>query len=439
MWEAVQIYLVTPSICRVFGFRCLEFHPASYATISTAMHLKHLSLTNFRNFIRLETDFAAGSTILVGGNGQGKTSLLEAIHYLTGAASFHTASDRHLINFLALEEPMPFARLVAEIESQERIQRIEIRIVIESNSESSEGRVRKEVLVNGLKRRMRELASSFTAVLFLPQDLKIIEGTPGNRRRFLDSTLAQADSTYAVALSEYQKVLTQRNALLKKSREDRTPLDQLTFWDEQLCDFAASLIHGRALALRELDQLAAPLHSKLTRNKETLRLDYQPSFDPAPQPDGQLGLPIDTVLDRTGISREEIRKGMLETLMSNRGEELARGVTLQGPHRDDFRPRSNGIDLRLYGSRGQNRTAMLAMKLAEIEWLKQRTGDWPILLLDEVLAELDLERREDLLSHISSVTQSILTTADLSMFTEPFQNQATIWQIDAGTIAPRSE
>lgn len=403
------------------------------------MHLKHVSLTNFRNFIRLETDFGAGSTILVGANAQGKTSLLEAIHYLTGAASFHTASDRHLINFLALEEPMPFARLVAEVESQERIQRIEIRIIIESNSHSSEGRVRKEVLVNGIKRRMRELASSFTAVLFLPQDLKIIEGTPGNRRRFLDSSLAQADSTYAATLSEYQKVLTQRNALLKKSQEGRSPLDQLAFWDDRLCDLAASLIHGRALALRELDQLAAPLHLELTRNNEVLQLDYQPSYDPASQPEGQLGLPIDAALDRTGISREEIRSGMLEALKRNRSDEIARGVTLQGPHRDDFRPRSNGIDLRLYGSRGQNRTAMLAMKLAEIEWLKQRTGDWPILLLDEVLAELDIERREDLLSRISSVTQSILTTADISMFTEPFQQYATIWKIDAGTISPRSE
>ncbi|MGB2894863.1 MAG: DNA replication/repair protein RecF [Anaerolineales bacterium] len=402
------------------------------------MHLKRVSLTNFRNFIRLETDFPAGSTILVGANGQGKTSLLEAIYYLTGAASFHTASDRHLINFLALEESMPFARLVAEVESQERIQRIEIRILIESNSHSREGRVRKEVLVNGVKRRMRELASSFNAVLFLPQDMKIIEGAPGDRRHFLNSSIAQADSTYAAALSEYQKVLTQRNALLKKSQEGRGLLGQLTFWDEQLCDLAASLIRGRALALRELDQLAAPIHLELTRKKETLQLDYQPSYDPAPQPDGQLGLPIDAVLDHTGISREEIRKGMLETLERNRGDELARGLTIQGPHRDDFRPRSNGIDLRLYGSRGQNRTAMLAMKLAEIEWLKQRTGEWPILLLDEVLAELDIDHREDILSHISSATQSILTAADLSMFTKPFQQHATIWQIDAGTIAPRS-
>ena len=402
------------------------------------MHLKRVSLTNFRNFIRLETDFPAGSTILVGANGQGKTSLLEAIYYLTGASLFHTASDRHLINFLALEESMPFARLVAEVESQERIQRIEIRIVIENNSHSRDGRVRKEVLVNGVKRRMRELASSFNAVLFLPQDMEIIEGAPGNRRRFLNSSLAQADPIYAAALSEFQKVLTQRNALLKKSQEGRSPLDQLTFWDEQLCDLAASLIRGRALALRELDQLAAPLYLNLTRKKETLQLDYQPSYDPAPQPDGQLGLPIDAVLDRTGISREDIREGMLETLKRNRRDELARGLTLQGPHRDDFRPRSNGIDLRLYGSRGQNRTAMLAMKLAEIEWLKQRTGDWPILLLDEVLAELDIDRREDVLSHISSATQSILTAADLSMFTAPFQQHATIWQIDAGTIAPRS-
>lgn len=401
------------------------------------MQLKHISLTNFRNFIRLETAFPAGSTILVGANGQGKTSLLEAIFYLTGAASFHTASDRHLINFLAHEEPMPFARLVAEVESQERIQRIEIRIVIERNSHSGEGRVRKEVLVNGIKRRMSELASSFNAVLFLPRDMQIIEGAPGNRRRFLDSSLAQADSTYAAALSEYQKVLAQRNALLKKSQEGRSSLDQLSFWDEQLSDFAALLIRGRALALRELDQLAAPLYLELTRKKETLRLDYQPSYDPSQQPDGQLGLPIEAGLDLTGISREEIRKGMLEALERYRNDEIARGVTLHGPHRDDFCPRSNGIDLRLYGSRGQNRTAMLAMKLAEIEWLKQRSGDWPILLLDEVLAELDIDRREDMLSHISSVTQSILTAADLSMFTEPFQQHATIWQIDGGTIAPR--
>lgn len=415
--------------------RSRAFHPLSYATISKAMQLKHISLTNFRNFIRLETNFPVGSTILVGANGQGKTSLLEALFYLTGAASFHTASDRHIINFLALEETKPFARLVAEVESQERIQRIEIRIILERNSQSHEGRVRKEVLVNGVKRRMRELASAFNAVLFLPQDMKIIENAPGNRRRYLDTSLAQADPTYAAALSEYQKVLTQRNALLKKSQESRNPQEQLTFWDEQLCALAATIIRSRALALRELDQLAAPLHLELTRNKERLQLDYQPSYDPITRAEGQLDLPIDAVLDRTGISREEIRKGMLEALARNRRDELARGVTLQGPHRDDFRPRSNGIDLRLYGSRGQNRTAMLAMKLAEIEWLKERTGDWPILLLDEVLAELDIERREDVLSYVASMNQSILTAADLAMFTSPFREQATIWRIEAGTIA----
>lgn len=397
------------------------------------MFLKHLSLTNFRNFARLELELPGGPTILVGANAQGKTSLLEAIYYLTGATTAHASSDRQLISFLAQEQPQPYARLLAEVEAHGRIQRIEIRLTLEKNG--ADRRPRKEILINGLSRRMRDLAGTFNAVIFLPQDMDIIEGSPGNRRRYLDSTLIQADPTYAATLSDYGKVLSQRNALLKTLQERRSPNDQLAFWDEQLCDLGATLIRARALALHELARTAAPLQEKLTRHKEDLQLRYVPSYDPIAPQDGQMGLPIESPVDHTTIGREEIRAGMLEALQALREDEILRGITTMGPHRDDFSLLSKGIDLRAYGSRGQNRTAMLALKLAEIDWLQERTGEMPILLLDEVLAELDAERRQDLLTRIEPARQAVLTAADLSMFTETFQHAATVMQVHAGQVS----
>lgn len=337
---------------------------------------------------------------------------------------------------MAQEQSQPFARLVAEVEAQDRIQRIEIRLTLENHG--GDRRSHKEILVNGLRRRMRELAGTFNAVIFLPQDMEIVEGSPGNRRRYLDSTLIQGDSTYAVVLSDYNKVLSQRNALLKGLPDRGNSNHQLDFWNDQLCDLGATLIRARALALHELARIAAPIQTQLTRGKEDLQLRYFPSYDPLASPEGQMGLPIDSPLDRTTVGREEIRAGMLAALELKRDEELARGVTVLGPHRDDFGLLSKGIDLRLYGSRGQNRTAVLALKIAEIDWLRDRTGEMPILLLDEVLAELDAERREDLLERVQHAHQAILSAADLSMFSDAFRSTATIWQVDAGRIQHQS-
>jgi DNA replication and repair protein RecF len=401
------------------------------------MRLTNLSLTNYRNFIRLETSFPPGPTLLVGANAQGKTSLLEAINYLTSASSPHTSSDRQLINFLAWEESIPFARLVAEVERADRLHKIEIRLLLEENSIEGDRRLRKEILINGVKRRVSDLAGVFNAVMFLPQDLRVIEGSPGDRRRFLDAALTQADVVYARTLREYGHVLSQRNALLKRLQERDSDNGQLRFWDEQLCELGAALIRARALALSELDDLTGPIHLALTRAVEALRLDYRPSYDPATEPKGQLGLPMETAVDHTSIPRETIRAGMLKALQRTRADEIARGMTLLGPHRDDFNFRADGIDLSVYGSRGQNRTAMLAVQLATVEWLKDRTGETPVLLLDEVLAELDPIRREDLLQRVQTSQQAILTASDLAMFNEAFCNSATIWYVSAGTLSPK--
>jgi DNA replication and repair protein RecF len=271
--------------------------------------------------------------------------------------------------------------------------------------------------------------------MFLPQDMYVIEGPPSERRRTLNDALSQADPTYADALSEYRKVLPQRNALLKQLQERNGDPDELSFWDEQLCEYAASLVRARALALSELENLAEPIHQDLTRGVETLRLKYLPSYHPALSPEGQIDLPMETAVDLTSIGRDAIRSGLSTTLERTRQDEIARGMTLIGPHRDDFGFLANGIDLRLYGSRGQNRTAMLSLKLAQVDWLQQRTREIPVLLLDEVLSELDTERREDLLTRVDAAQQAILTAADLGMFHEDFCKKATTWQIVGGTVS----
>jgi DNA replication and repair protein RecF len=400
------------------------------------MLLQHLSLTNVRNFVRLEADVPAGPTLIVGANAQGKTSLLEAVYYLARAASPHAHSDRQLINFLALQEATPFARLVAEYRRADRLQRVEIRLVLEPGLNGSEARLHREVLLNGVKRRVSDLAGGLHAVLFLPQDLRVLEGPPSERRQQLDSTLAQADAVYAEALSEYGKVLAQRNALLKQMDEQGGNGSQLGFWDDELAEQGATLIRARSLALAEHDRLASPIHADLTRGREALHLEYLPSYDPLPPAPAQLGLPLQPAPDRTVLNRESIRDGLRQALERTRSEDLQRRATSLGPHRDDFRFTANGIDLRAYGSRGQNRTAMLALKLAEIEWLHQRTGEWPILLLDEVLAELDGERRQDLLRRVASLPQALVTSADIEMFEGDFRRVATTWEVVAGTLRP---
>ena len=401
------------------------------------MYLTHLSLTNFRNFVRLESDLQPGATVLFGANAQGKTSLLEAAYYLTSAASPHTSTDRQLINFLAADQPSPFARIVGEVRHNGRLSRIELRIVVEPDGNGGT-RLRKEALVNGVKKRTGDLPGQFNAILFLPQDLGVIEGSPGHRRRHLDDAMIQADSLYTRTLTDYGKVLTQRNALLKQINERTSQIDELAFWDERLAQYGAGVIRARVLAINELELAAAPIHQELTRGRERLRLVYQPSFDPLPSPEGQMDLALDTPVDRSGVSHAEIQARFQDALRALRREEVARGVTTIGPHRDDLRFLVNGIDLHHYGSRGQTRTAMLAVKLAEVDWLRKRTGEWPVLLLDEVLAELDAARRQDVLGRVLQAQQAILTSADLAMFDENFLAQSNVWEVEAGQLSVRS-
>lgn len=396
------------------------------------MRVRHLSLTNFRLYARLESALPAGPLILVGANAQGKTSLLEALFYLATAQSHHAAVDRQLINFLALHEAQPFARIVAEVETQREVLRVEIRLIVDAAG--GEGRLRKEILVNGVKKRLGDLAGRVNVVLFLPQDMAIVEGSPSDRRRYLDLALSQVDATYNFALAEYGKILSQRNALLKQLQDRGGNADQLDFWDERLGEHGGLIMAARIAALAELEAIAALVHRDLTAGADSLRLAYHPAFDPTAAPDGQLGLPLQVPVHQVGLSAPDIQARLRQKLQAARAEEIARGMTLTGPHRDEIRFIAGGVDVGTYGSRGQARTAVLALKLAEMEWMRRRSGEWPILLLDEVLAELDGNRRRDLLGRLNGADQVLLTTTDLNLFPPDFRERAAVWMIQSGAV-----
>ena len=403
------------------------------------MYIKHLSLTNFRNFARLALDVPRRVIVLVGSNAQGKTSLLEAVYFMSAFTSFQTHADRQMVNFLAAREArkqVAVGRLVADYQRGKSDHRLEARLIMEPTGVNGV-RLRKEVLLDGVKKQLSDVIGQFNVVIFVPQMSQILEGGPDERRRYLNLTLSQTIPSYVRAISEYNQALSQRNALLKTLSENGGNSEQLGVWDEAVARLGAQIILWRIQAVQEIERLATRVHHELTRGKEVLRLSYQPAFDPLPQPEGQLGLEMDTPIDRSGLELEDIRVGFVDRLERLRREEIARGMTTIGPHRDELRFLANSIDLGYYGSRGQIRTALLALKLAEVNWMKERTGEWPVILLDEVMAELDLERRADLLSYLGGSEQVLFTTTDLNLFGPDFAKQAEIWDVHDGAVNPR--
>lgn len=398
------------------------------------MHLYRLSLTHFRNFTRLDVELPRRVLLLIGANAQGKTNFLEAVYFLATFSSFQTHIERQLVHFLEARNPLAVARLIGEYQRRDGKHRLEVRLILESSGVNGQ-RLRKEALLDGVKKPLSQVVGHFNAVLFAPHMTQIIEGGPEERRRFLNLTLAQVIPNYATTLSEYVHLLEQRNALLKELQERKGGLSQLDVWDRELAARGAQLIYWRIQALQEIERLAARIHLDLTHQAEVLRLAYRPAYEPLPMPAGQMSLPVQTPIDRSHLQVEQIREGFVEHLRRTRPEEIMRGMTLSGPHRDELRFLVNGIDLGDYGSRGQVRTALLSLKLAEMEWMRTRNGEWPVLLLDEVLSELDAQRREDLLGRLFSYEQAILSATDASDFPSPFRSQATIWEVKMGSIS----
>ena len=398
------------------------------------MHISRISLTNYRNYSRLVVELPPGPILLRGDNANGKTNLLEAICFLSTTRGIHARADQQLVNWLILEqETLPFARVEATVNTQRGPFQLAITVLKEGPN------LRKEIRFNGAKKRALDVIGKVTTVMFLPEDIELVTGAPAIRRRYLDSTLCQIDPDYCLALSRYNKVLTQRNALLKELFKRSGNPDQLIYWDEQLADYGALLITRRHNLVLELDAVARQRHREVSGGRESLRLHYAPSFDlhQRPKPNYQLPLLLEDLAPYATAAppTKEVRDTFLAYLQQAHSEEINRGVTLVGPHRDDLHFLVDGIDMTLYGSRGQQRTAALSTKLAEVVFMKQATGEMPILLLDDVMSELDAHRREAIIAIVDQAGQSLLTTTDWEDYSLDFRGRARRFSVTRGQLS----
>ena len=358
------------------------------------MYVKSLELKNFRNYDSLSISFDQGTNILYGDNAQGKTNILEAI-YLCGTTKSHRGSkDREIIHFNRDE-----SHIRMFISRDDVIHKIDMHL----KKNKAKG-----IAIDGIPiRKASELFGAVNIVFFSPEDLNIIKNGPSERRRFVDSELSQLSRYYLIQLTNYNKVVAQRNKLLKEIRDSESLSSTLDIWDEQMISYGISLIGERIQFIYQLNEILADIHLKLTGGREKIELIYEPN-----------------------VEAEAFKK----QLKKSREKDFQLRASSLGPHRDDVCIKVNGIDIRKYGSQGQQRTAALSMKLSEIYLVKKIIKDTPILLLDDVLSELDSSRQNYLLKSIGDI-QTFITCTGLDGFVENQFHVNKVFQIVEGSIS----
>ena len=365
------------------------------------MKIRSMELRNYRNYESLSLSLDDDINVFLGQNAQGKTNVLEAVYYSALARSHRTSVDGELIRW---EEPQGFLSLVFE--------RMGVENTLEFHFERGK---RRKILYNGLSIRTKDLVGAVNVVLFSPEDLFLIKGAPAGRRRFLDMEISQADPAYFHDLAVYTRVITQRNMLLKKIRERHIDRSMLDVWDEQLAPLAARIVKKRQEAVKLLHGIADRMQRKISGNEEELLLEYE----------------LHGAED--GIVTEELSSWYNQKLKEAQEIDILRGSTSVGPHRDDLAFMVNGMDLRSYGSQGQQRTGVLALKLSELAFFREETGEYPILLLDDVMSELDRGRREKLIDFIREEhIQTLITATDEAYF--PEKEFGRMYHVKAGTV-----
>lgn len=389
------------------------------------MHIEHLSLRNFRNYARLDLSIAPGATLFYGPNAAGKTSILEAVYLLAMSRSPRTHTDRELIYWQAEQSPeIPqTARVSGKFQRQHGPTALDVIIQARGSATdpgSAGGTATKVLRVNQKPVRASELLGFLRVVFFAPTDLELLTGAPSERRRWIDAMLSQLDYPYLHALNAYQKVLLQRNSLLRKWREQgRTPRNyvaELTFWDEQLATHATTIMQRRHDACHALTTLSQPIYHAIAKNTTPLDICYLPNID-------------------VPITSDELPTVILAYITAHHSEDIARGQTTCGPHRDDVSVLDGTVDLGTFGSRGQQRSGVMALKLAEVALMHQRTGELPVLLLDDVLSELDVHRRHQLLACMANPhQQTLLTATGIDDFDAAFLRQAHLVRVDNGHV-----
>lgn len=373
------------------------------------MYLKTLHLRQFRNYQDQRVDFLAPKTILVGNNAQGKSNLLEAVELLATLRSHRMARDRDLVR----EEEL-IGQITATIERQTGL--IDLSLTLRRNG-------RRSVALNSEPlRRQLDFLGGLNAVQFSSLDLELVRGGPEQRRGWLDTLLIQLEPVYAHILQQYNQVLRQRNAFLKRQQQETHPsLDQteLALWNAQLATTGSRVTRRRSRAIERLTPIASSWHASISGSTEILQVKYAPN------------VPL------SQNHPEEVQQAFLEKIEQRAVAEQHQGTTLVGPHRDEIELTINQTPARQYGSQGQQRTLVLALKLAELKLIEEVVGEPPLLLLDDVLAELDPNRQNQLLEAIQDRVQTLITTTHLGSFDSQWLKASQILSVQEGLILPQ--
>lgn len=376
-------------------------------------------MANFRIFRSLSLNLAPGVNIFSGGNAQGKTSLLEAIYILAIGKAFRAENEREVLSWDSQSNKIAHTIIDASFVSGDESNRI---IIVynpiypnQAYSNSNFKSVRKEIKVNGIRSSASDLVGTINAVLFSANDMDLVLGSPSYRRRYMDILLSQSDKGYLVALQTYQKILQQRNQLLRLIQDQRAEIHELEFWNVSLSKEGSFLMGKRFDAINKISRISNEILGHLTNSKENLSIVYRPS----------LGAPIQKMPSESEF---------LTALEEARTADLRRGMTTLGPHRDDLGILVNEIDMGPFSSRGQARTLALSMKLAEAKVLEDLRGYPPLVLLDDVLSELDEQRRDMVLNQTLKSGQTLITSTDLDSFDQDFMSQSNVFTINQGVI-----
>lgn len=347
------------------------------------MLIKNLELTNFRNYTKCEFTYKDGINIVSGKNAQGKTNSAEAIFYLCTGYSPRATKDKQVVRYGEKS-----ATVKGEAETRFGSVKVEIDFFVDKN---------KSVKINGVPiAKIGELLGNVNSVFFSPEELKLVKESPEDRRRFMDISLSQLSKGYFYALQKYKKIISQRNVLLK-SEDKEMILDTLPIWDIQLAEAGAKIIYKRKEFIEKLAPNAQNAHYAITGGEERLELSLESGTD--------------------GETEEEIKENLRLALYERVETDIEKGHTSVGPHRDDIKIKLNGTDVRVYGSQGQQRTTALSLKLAETEIFKSEFGEYPVLILDDALSELDLSRRKRLISAVQNM-QTIITCTEAESIPE---------------------
>lgn len=398
------------------------------------MKLERLDLEEFRVYRRTTLDIPPAGLRLYGTNASGKTSLLEAIYLLATTRSPRASIDRDLINWESNVEfdLAPYARAVGRLtESGGDDHEVEIALVADAVRPNV---TRKRAKLDGRACRLTGIVGTLKVVLFSPEDLNLVLGSPSGRRRYLDISISQLDRTYLRALSRYGKLVERRNSLLKDlgNGSGRNFEDELAYWDDEFTTYSSYILAARLRYLHGLKQEAATAFQQLSESDGRLRLDYAGTVN---LPDAQIErVTTGSIADAQPL----IARAIGSQLRQRRHEELRRGLTLIGPHRDDFNYELDGRDLSSFGSRGQQRLAVVATKLAELAQIITLSGEPPVLLLDDVLSELDPEHQDGLLSTLGGAgCQIILTATSRELLEHPALSELPVGEVGSGTISVR--